>query len=234
MEDRGVTGEGEHPLIDLWVVALDGEGRSGDPWEVLDAAERVHADARRGDGRRRYVVAHAALRMVLAATLGVEPASVVYERKCGKCGAHDHGRPGVSGCGSLSFSLSHSGERAIVAVGPDLRIGADVEAVRPRIHLDRLASRVLTPEEHEGWSSGGGGLNGFLEAWTAKEAYLKATGEGISRPLRSVSAQPPEGWSIERPTVGEGYVCAVVAETPRLRLRHRAWQAGAPESMRGR
>lgn len=233
MEERGATEEGECAPVDLWVVELDTGLGAADPWALLDAEERAHARARRGEGRRRYVVAHAALRMILGSALGLDPASIAYERTCGRCGGHDHGRPGVSGCESLSFSLSHSGERAIVAVGPNRSIGADVEEVRPRVHLDRLASRVLTPEEHEGWSSGGGGMSRFLDAWTAKEAYLKATGEGISRPLRSVSAQPPTGWSIEWPAVAEGYVCAVVAETPRLRLRHCAWPSGAEEPVRG-
>ena len=54
--------------------------------------------------------------------------------------------------------------------------------------LEALAARVLCEDEHAAWleSAPPEQLHAFLELWTAKEAYLKAIGTGITRPLRDV------------------------------------------------
>ena len=103
---------------------------------LLDEHERALVATRTGDARRRYLAAHAAARVVLGDRLGTDPARVSIASEPG-------GRPVVDG---VAFSLTHSAERAAVAVAsPDRRIGVDLELVRPRTHLDRLAQRVFDP-----------------------------------------------------------------------------------------
>ena len=51
-------------------------------------------------------------------------------------------------------------------------------------------------------------LTRFLHAWTAKEAYLKGVGRGITVRLSEVPEQPA-GWSVEPFVVAAGYVGAV-------------------------
>ncbi len=218
---------GADASVDVWVVdltdvAID-EARA---LEVLDPKERQSADARSGAGRRRFVASHFALRTILASILTVDPREVHFGHTCGRCGAHDHGRPWALGAGSLSFSLSHSGERSIIAVAYGVRIGADIEEARRRVHLDRLARRALSRDEHADWSAlpDRGALVAFLGYWTAKEAYLKATGEGISRPLADVPGVAPQGWSLARPDVGDRHVAAVVAAAPAIRVRQHSWR----------
>lgn len=210
--------------VDVWLVDLTDDAIS-EPLVVhmLDPEERRCAAARAGAGRRRYVAAHAALRMILGSILEVDAASVRFRRTCGRCGAQDHGRPWVAEAAPLDFSIGHSGDRAIVAVSDGVQVGADIEAVRPRVHLQRLARRVLDPTDHAEWSalSGERALASFLEAWTAKEAYLKATGEGITRRLSGVPRAATPGWSLARPETGGGYVAAVVARSEGLRIRYR-------------
>jgi 4'-phosphopantetheinyl transferase len=46
----------------------------------------------------------------------------------------------------------------------------------------------------------------FLAFWTAKEAYLKATGAGIAAGL---PASTPPGWQLERLCPAPGYAGAV-------------------------
>lgn len=213
----------------MWVVDLaDDALAEARVRALLDPRERWGADARSGEGRRRYVASHAALRMILAARLDAEAGFLRFARRCGACLGDDHGRPSVIGAASLGFSLSHSGDLAIVALADGIRVGADVEEARRRTRLVRLARRVLAADEYEAWSSleEDSALRSFLVHWTAKEAYLKATGEGISRPMAGVASSAPPGWSVARPSVGGTYIATVMAEAPEARFRTRAWRAG--------
>ena len=139
---------------------------------LLDDTERASASTRVGDARRRFLVAHAAARVVIAERLRVDPAGL-------RIASEDRGRPVVEG---VAFSLSHSAERAAVAVAaPTACIGVDIERVRNRPHLDRLAQRVFRPDEYERggrWRSRR--AHAFAQRWTEVEAMLKARGTGIA------------------------------------------------------
>ena len=113
----------------------------------------------------------------------------------------------------LEFSLSHSESVALIAVVPGARIGVDVEVERPRRHLDALAARVLAAGDHADWLDRPASeqLHAFLEQWTAKEAYLKAIGAGITRPLREVPCDPP-GWTVTRIASPLGTVASIAVE----------------------
>ncbi len=169
----------------------------------LDDAETHAAAARRDDlVRNRYVVAHGALRSILAARLGIAPGAVELTRHCARCGDPAHGKPALgnaagSGADRLEFSLSHSESIALIAVTTGARVGVDIEVERPRARLDALAARVLGPEDHADWLDlePSARLHAFLEQWTAKEAYLKAIGAGVTVTLRDVPVEP-EGWMV--------------------------------------
>jgi 4'-phosphopantetheinyl transferase len=184
--------------ISVWTIDLDQPRAVVDALRAsLDETEVVAAAARRDDTiRNRYVVAHGALREILARRLATTPGAVVISRRCNRCGDPTHGKPEVPGS-AISFSLSHSQSFAVVAVATGARVGVDIEVVRPRARLDALAHRVLSPEEHADWLDfpPTAQLRAFLERWTAKEAYLKAIGTGISVPLQDVPLEP-EGWSV--------------------------------------
>jgi 4'-phosphopantetheinyl transferase len=141
--------------------------------------------------------ARSATRAILARSLDVAPGDVEISRRCLHCGHPDHGKPLVVGAPDLSFSMSHSGAVGLVAVARGAAVGADVEVVRPRRRLERLAARTMSPAEHDRWRAVAPDeqLDAFLALWTAKEAQLKATGRGITVALRSVPASP-DGWTI--------------------------------------
>jgi len=140
---------------------------------------------------------HSTVVEVLAHALGVAPACVQIDRRCRHCGDPDHGKPTVAGAPGFSFSVSHSGALLAVAVVHGAQVGVDVEEVRPRRHLDRLAARVLTPAEHARWEAlpAEARLDAFLRHWTEREAYLKAIGLGLRGPLRDALAGS-SGWAI--------------------------------------
>ena len=191
--------------VSVWTVDLDQPRAVVDALRAyLDDDEIRAAAARTNDTvRNRYVVAHGALRSILAARLGISPDAVVISRQCARCGDATHGKPAVvarsdvPGSGDLQFSLSHSQAFAVIAVANGARVGVDIEVERPRARLDALAARVLGSEEYADWLDvpPAAQLRAFLQRWTAKEAYLKAIGAGITLPLRDVPAEP-EGWTV--------------------------------------
>ncbi len=101
-----------------------------------------------------------------------------------------YGKPSLQEHPELFFNLSHSGHYAAIAAG-DTPCGVDVEKTRTR--YDRIAARYFTEEENallsrcrdceeRDWT--------FLRIWTRKESFLKRTGEGLSRDLRSFCVLP--------------------------------------------
>lgn len=84
---------------------------------------------------------------------------------------HENGAPYISDLPEMSISVTHSRKVAAVAVctGPDTMIGIDAEEWRTQ--LERVAPRILSPEEIEKYS---GTETHLLAAWTMKEALFKA------------------------------------------------------------
>jgi len=183
---------------------------------ALPADERDVAPARR--------VARAALRTVLGDALGVAPADVPISRRCAHCGDPVHGKPFVPGA-ALACSLTHTGTLALVAwANAPVALGVDAERVRPRVHLDRLAARVLGPAEHTRWRAlpEAERCAAFLRAWTAKEAYVKATGRGIAALLGGVPATVP-GWTVGALPLPEGYVGALAVDAEPVGVVRSVW-----------
>jgi 4'-phosphopantetheinyl transferase len=198
--------------IELWTVELDQPASLVAALErLLDPRESAAAGRRSEKHRSRYIVAHGAVRSILGRALDEDPARVRIERACEHCADREHGRPRLEGQPALQFSLSHSRDLGLVAVGEGpARVGVDVEVVEPRrSDLDRLAARVMCEGELEHWRTlpSTEHLRAFLAAWTAKEAYLKGLGLGVVRDPRSIPPQP-DGWTL-RPLDLGGDVDAV-------------------------
>ena len=93
-----------------------------------------------------------------------------------------YGRPELSSPLRGHFSVSHSGEM-IGFIFSDVPVGIDVECCG-RYNL-RIASRFFTETEQKCIENSSNPQNTFCRVWTAKEAFLKMTGSGLSRPLNS-------------------------------------------------
>ena len=93
------------------------------------------------------------------------------------------GKPLLAENSTIHFSLSHSGPWAVCAVSGE-PVGVDVEL--PRCTLP-VAQRYFQPVELEGLET----LDRYSQMdqlnriWTAKEAFLKALGRGLTVPLNS-------------------------------------------------
>ena len=205
-------------------LALDGA--------ALEALARLLADDERGRAARfrpatarcRFVIARAMLRDVLARYLGEAPAALRFAYG-------DQGKPALvapSGAAALRFNLSHSGGLALCAVARGRDVGVDVEQIRD-VAVARLAARFYAPAEQAALAAlaPAAARTVFFRLWTCKEAYLKATGTGVSRPLAEVAvalagdeprlavtgdAGATSRWTLREIDAGQGYAAALAAE----------------------
>jgi len=151
-------------------------------WQLLSREERHRADRfRYVEHRRRYIVARAPLRRLLAERLHIAPWAVeLVETSYGKPRlAPVHGSPG------LEFNLSHSEAIAIYAFTSGGSVGVDVELIRPVPDADDLAKCFFSATETAALSALPRDQHSlaFLACWTRKEAFVKALGWGLSCPL---------------------------------------------------
>lgn len=115
----------------------------------------------------------------------------------------------------IHFNVSHSGNFVACAVG-DSPVGVDIEELRTV--RAALCGKVCTEEERL-CVCPNGSFDGtrFLALWTAKEAALKCTGEGLRADLRSFSviknAQIDLSPRAFRHEVTAQYALTVVCET---------------------
>lgn len=164
---------------------------------LLDGTERERAERFVFERhRRRFVVAHGFLREALARETGEPARSLVFAQDPG-------GKPRLAG-GAVRFSLSHSGERALLAVA-DAEVGLDLEEIRPaRVEL-ALAERVMTPQEFRDFARAtrDAQVSAFFRLWSAKESVMKACGLGL--------ALAPASFAVLRPGTLE---LATMAQAP--------------------
>jgi 4'-phosphopantetheinyl transferase len=196
---------------------------------LLDDEERARSTRfARPPDCRRFVLAHAALRLFLARCLGIHPTAVRYETGV-------HGKPRLGpGLPLLEFNLSHSGGLGLLAVARDRSVGVDVEQLRDLPDALNIADAHFSAAEREVLRSlpPAEQRSAFFRCWTRKEAVIKAVGEGLGRPLDSfdVDLAPGSmaaltqldgrsgnaaGWSLRDLTAPAGYEAAgAVAVAP--------------------
>jgi 4'-phosphopantetheinyl transferase len=203
----------DDPRALLWLLSQDEQARAARFVFERDASA--------------FVIAHAMLRRILAEYLSVSPQSLDFV-------TGQYGKPSISAppaAAVLEFNLSHSADLALIAVSRGGPVGVDIERLDPRIeHLD-LAEQFFSPAERAALRSLPSAVDamteGFFNAWTRKEAYLKATGHGIARGLHhfDVTLSPSEPaalladrldplavqrWRMAALSPGDGYAAAVV------------------------
>jgi 4'-phosphopantetheinyl transferase len=152
--------------------------------DALGADERERAAAFRFDRDRiRYTRRRAHLRRLLAEVTGRPAATLRYS-------VNDHGRPLMSDHPGLHFSTSSSGDLGVVAISGH-ELGVDVEQVLPDQADHDVARRLFAVEEVAALEAVAPAefARSFFNCWSRKEAYVKATGLGLSFPLGSFAVE---------------------------------------------
>ncbi len=132
-----------------------------------------------------------------------EKALRLYSGEEGRLSHRDDGSPFFYGS-DVRISVSHSGGILAVLLSEE-EAGIDVEEIRER-QWRRIAAKYFTPDEKKRTDEGG--REAFFEIWTAKEAWGKYLRTG----LMPVISREPEGVSIVRVPLREGYMCSLCTE----------------------
>ncbi|MEP7356799.1 MAG: 4'-phosphopantetheinyl transferase superfamily protein [Anaerolineales bacterium] len=192
---------------------------------TLDAGERERA-ARflQPLHRDRFIAAHGWLRQLLGRCLLADPASLRFS-------AGPQGKPALPASAALQFNLAHSGEVALIALARGRAVGVDVEQVRAMPDAEAIAARFFSTAEQAALAAlpPAGRNAAFFNLWTRKEAWIKATGAGLSYPIAQLtvalgagdddcllSAGPdpatPSQWRLRSLDAAPGYAAAAAAQ----------------------
>ena len=169
----------------LWVILPP---EIGEGLEALTAAEQERAARFKVEPARiQYIRSHAAMRRILCCYTNADIENPTT------------GKPRFV-ASPLHFNLSHSHERALLAVTGACEVGADIEYIHRQTDGIDLA-----------W-------------WTRQEACAKASGEGI-RVVRDADLQ--SRWEVCNLDVDPDYAAAVAAATPlRIEIRRYPFAEG--------
>jgi 4'-phosphopantetheinyl transferase len=146
---------------------------------TLSASERSQAERFHFSGdRTRYVIRCGLLRRILSRYLEISSDEIVFSYG-------PFGKPEIiseKGHSRLHFSVSHSHGLAIYAVTRCCPVGVDVEFLRPVPDARSIAELYFSGKEVKALTEVAEKFRpeAFLRLWTRKEAWLKATGEGLS------------------------------------------------------
>ncbi|MEO0866886.1 MAG: 4'-phosphopantetheinyl transferase superfamily protein [Cyanobacteria bacterium J06642_11] len=226
------TSQGSHTSlgaqsVDLWRIPLDCSPST--QWLSDDELARLQRYRFERD-QRRFAVARSSLRRILGFYTHTHPKDIGFTYS-------DRGKPSLQdNRHGIQFNLSHSGEYALCGVAQQ-PLGVDIEQLRSMDRLDGLIQRCLAPSEQATLSQVAANQKSqaFLEYWTCKEAYLKATGQGISESLTAIEIelQPtpklklPDSasWQLRSLMPCVGYTAALVIHPDVNQLRFWAYQA---------
>jgi 4'-phosphopantetheinyl transferase len=169
--------------------------------------------------RRDFTAAHALLREALSACVGRDPKSWCFEPDAS---GKPHIHPKEEGAGALTFSLSHTRGLVACAVAHGADVGLDVERVDRVAAPQAIASRHFAQSEIRLLDSCAPGEHAmrFIELWTLKEAYVKATGAGLTMPLDSFAFgfDGRNGLGFTAPSGGAGWEFLLAAPSSDTRL----------------
>ena len=184
--------------------------------------------------RTRFQLSRGLLRALSSHYLGRPAAALAID-------AGEFGKPHLAGAdqGLLAFNISHSGDLLLLAFARSGRLGVDVERWSLTLRdseRQRIANSVFSVGEQAAIAQlpAEARQAAFYCVWTRKEAYIKATGLGLSRGLdhfevSALAGEPSIKWdSILRESVadwrcfdllaGPGYSAALVTDVTAARI----------------
>ncbi|MBW4443242.1 MAG: 4'-phosphopantetheinyl transferase superfamily protein [Plectolyngbya sp. WJT66-NPBG17] len=201
--------------VHVWLVNLDAIALLS---EILSADERSRADRFKFDQhRQRFIAGRGFLRSLLARYLHTDP-------ECLEFHYGSYGKPFLKES-AIQFNLAHSQHLALYAVTRDRAIGIDIEQVRVVEQLEGLVQRFFLPSEARTIQAQ---PDLFFQYWTCKEAFLKATGTGLSKLkdleidracLKTIPVEArSQNWKLQELSINDQFAGAIVIEQDCLEL----------------
>jgi 4'-phosphopantetheinyl transferase len=177
--------------VHVWQVDLKAwDKEASSLLEMLDGEERERAARFKfPEHRNQFIISRALLRRALGLYLRTEPRQIQFRTT-------PNGKPELAANSSLlindlRFNLSHTAGATVFAIVHHRQLGVDVERIRETNTME-LAERFFSAAEVQWLRSqpASDHIPSFYICWTAKEAYIKAEGEGLSLPLSSFGVLP--------------------------------------------
>ncbi|NGN68611.1 4'-phosphopantetheinyl transferase superfamily protein [Streptomyces sp. A7024] len=177
--------------VSVWEVDLapDDPRAEAAALRLLDDAEHARV-ARLTDPRKRAALlrSHAAVRVLLAARTGLPAERIAWS-------AAANGKPApVADC---AWSLSRSGQRALIALTRGPAVGVDLQAEHPHGEPAALALRFFAPAEVAEVATAPGAharVRRLCRLLARKEAWAKAAGGRLLHVLPHDSRGPAPKW----------------------------------------
>jgi 4'-phosphopantetheinyl transferase len=216
----------QRPRVEVRWLPLDRmESEVEAAFATLSDDERGQAGRYRFESdRNRYVLVRAALRHELGRRLDGPPSAIRFSFNAA-------GKPLLARAddAGISFNVSHSGSRGLLAFGFGCRVGCDVEFMKPDIGFDALARHSFSIDERRQLAAlpANDVMPAFYRCWTRKEAYIKALGHGVGYGLdrfdvslraaetRVLADRNGDGaltWRFTELALGSDYAAVVVAD----------------------
>jgi 4'-phosphopantetheinyl transferase len=203
----------------------------------------------------RWKTCRAALRLLLAEAVGLPGGDLVIGVEPGT--TKPRWEPPDGGAASTAFNVSHSEDRALIAISPatpltmvparHFDLGVDLERVKHTIDVDGIARRFFSAEEQRNLATLAGRearTDYFYRCWTRKEALLKGVGIGLQGALedfdvdafaavpsvpqgRGTIAPLVAGWQLHPLELETGWVAAIALKPSNERESYSSHIAGA-------
>jgi 4'-phosphopantetheinyl transferase len=153
-------------------------------YPLLSPTEKDRAENFKFDTHRlKFIAARANLRKILSYYLLMRPESICFTE-------NQYGKPMLDSTqhpSGIFFNLSHAHKIALYAISPVENIGIDIEFMDRKVDFDGIATRFFSKKESQHIQSITAiekKTRDFFKIWTAKEAFIKAVGRGLSFPLK--------------------------------------------------
>lgn len=105
-----------------------------------------------------------------------------------------NGKPYLNEIPQIKFNITHTDGFAGIALCKDFEVGLDVENTTRATDIDAVSKKVFTDNEREKIPSKNiiDDKAIFFRLWTAKEAFLKNTGHGLTLDPKKIEFQIPK------------------------------------------
>jgi len=215
-------------VIDIWQIDLDRPTTDKRSLLLsLDKEETERYQKRQNKLQSSYLLSHAACRQILAHYLKLTATEITYKK-------NQHGKPLLDHKTPLNFNMSHSRDKAIVAVTSHSTIGVDIEFSDKNTGWQKIVPRYFHPDEINYLFAQPKDLQKqtFFQIWTRKEAFIKAIGTGFATALASFSvidekisdqAAPSSNsnnWYRQDLEINSPYIASVVQNTQIKKIRY--------------
>ena len=221
--------------IDVWICDLRILSKNIEIfYSLLTDDERERANKLKVENKKQeYIITRGSLRQHLGLLINIDPKDLIFEYL-------KHGKPILakkSNTTGVTFNVSHSNEFALLAISQQRNIGIDIEKInRDTNHLP-LVKRFFSAAEQSRFQAiqKSKMAKAFCACWTRKEAFIKATGDGvfygldnfdvcfdpeIQNPKINLHDPSAEKWFAANLPINDEYMACLVSNQQDINVRY--------------